>query len=99
MLHLLLFMRLFVVGLTTAVPSMLASPWGALLRLSACFVQLLGLLVVSLNLTISRIICVTYSTGFLFLSTFNLGFRFGSGGASYGAPQPTCVSSVTLPQV
>jgi len=35
-----------------------------------------------LNLTISRIICVTYSTGFLFLSAFNLGFRSGSGGAN-----------------
>src|SRR5688572_21429693 len=35
-----------------------------------------------LNLTISRIICVTLSTGFLFLSAFNLGFRSGSGGAN-----------------
>ena len=73
-LHFLLFMLLFVVGLTTvtAVPSMLASHWDALLRLSVCFVQLLGLFVVFLNLTISRIICVTYSTGFLFLSAFKL---------------------------
>ena len=32
--------------------------------------------------TMSRIICVTYSTGFLFPSAFHLGFRSGSGGAT-----------------
>jgi len=79
MLYLLSFMRLFVVGLTSAVLSMLASPWCTLLSLSACSVQLLGLLVASLNLTISLIIC---STGFLFSGAFILGFRSGSGSAS-----------------
>src|ERR1043165_5590450 len=100
MLHLLSFMRLFVVGLTTAVLSMLVSPWCALLSLSACFVLLLGLLVVSLNLTISRIIMrdvlhwLPVSQRIQFrISLWVLRCQLGC------APAYTCASSVAQPQV
>lgn len=93
---LLLFMRLFVVGLTIAAPSMLVSPWDALHSLSACLVQQVCLLV-SKNLTMSCNICMTCSTGFLFPITLNLGSQFESG-SHLEVPQPTCGSFVASPQ-
>lgn len=44
--HLSLFVCLFPVGLTAAVPSMLASSWGTFGSWSRCHVQLLGVLVI-----------------------------------------------------
>src|SRR6218665_2921793 len=68
--HLLLLMRLFEVGLTTALP---AVPFVLLYlglsacSLSACFVQLqLDLLTAFQNFTNSRFTCVMHSAAFLF---------------------------------
>src|SRR6218665_651971 len=71
-------------------------PLGPLHSLSACFLQLLGLLVVFLNLTMSRIICPMGSTRFLSSTTLNSGPRSGSGSAKYGVPQSTCESFIVL---
>jgi len=43
----------------------------------------------SFNLTMSRIICVTFSTGFLSSSALHFRMWSGSGGAIQGAPQST----------
>jgi len=84
-------MRLSLTESTTAVSSMLVSPWCALHCLSRCFVQLLGLLVVFQNLTMSHSICVTFSTSSQHIEFRNLVWR-----CQLGSDKPTCWSVVAI---